>query len=190
MDNPVLDNIYSRKSIRSYKSDPVSDDDVMMLLNAGVHAASGMNAQGLGFVIVSDREALKKYSDRGKILFLDAMRSSGNIVESIERTLSNPRTDIFYGAPVTVFIFASPKTVTPVEDASLAAGNIMLTANSIGLGTCWIGFASGLDRDVTFRAENHVPDDYRLVSTVIVGYPEHRAEPIHKNEPEILNWMR
>ncbi|MDY0293826.1 MAG: nitroreductase family protein [Candidatus Methanomethylophilaceae archaeon] len=188
--NPTLETIYGRKSVRSYSDDPVSDKDLKELVKAGFHAANGVNAQALRFAVVSNREKLREYSDYSKPAFLASLKANGIESEYMEKKLTTPDLNIFCNAPSAVFIFAGPEAATPVEDASLAAGNIMLAARSMGLGTCWIGFAAPLDGNDGFRKENNVPDDCRLLASIIVGHPTKDREPTPRKEPVILNWLR
>ena len=170
--NAVLENIYDRRSVRSYSDKAVSDETIDELIDAGFHAANGMNAQKLRFSVVSDKAKLKEYSIRGKALYLQFMKEAGIQIPELEKNLNNSDYDIFYGAPTVIFIYSSPGILTAAEDASLAAGNIMLAARSMGLGTCWIGLAAGLGNDAGFLKDNKVPDGHNLMATIILGYPK------------------
>jgi nitroreductase len=188
--NSVLDTIYNRKSVRSFNEDSIPDAEIEELIRAGFHAANGMNAQALRFSVVSDRSKLREYLDRAKPLFLKNLREAGMSNDKIERMLGGELC-IFSNAPVVIFIFADMSSAaTPVEDASLAAGNIMLAARSMGLGTCWIGFASPLDADLKFREDNNVPDTCRLLASVTVGHPTADRDPTPRIEPPVLAWLR
>ena len=186
--NAVLENIYERRSVRSYSDKAVSDEIINELIKAGFHAANGMNAQKLRFSVVSDKTKLKEYSTRGKALYLQFMKEAGIQIPELEKNLNNPDYDMFYGAPTVIFIYSSPGILTPAEDASLAAANIMLAARSLGLGTCWIGLAAGLGNDAGFLKDNKVPDGHNLMASIILGYPKNgfpgRSE---RDEPVILS---
>ena len=189
--NAVLDNIYARRSVRSYSDKHVPESDIRELIKAGFHAANGVNAQKLRFSVVSDKTKLKKYSDSGKRLYLEYMQKEGIEHPGIEKNLNDPESNIFYDAPVAIFIYASPGIFTPIEDASLAAGNIMLAARSMGLGTCWIGLATGLGNDCDFVRDNNVPDGHRFLAAIILGYPKNEPPgPSVRDEPTILSWIR
>ena len=189
--NPVLDNIYGRRSVRSYSDQQVKDNDIKELIKAGFHAANGMNMQKLRFSVVADRDKLKEYSDRGKELYLAHMRSMGITNPYLETNLKRDDYNIFHNAPAAIFIYAAPGILTGTEDASLAAANIMLAARSMGLGTCWIGLAAGLGEDEGFLADNKVPKDHKMMASVILGYPKDKDPgPASRDEPQIFNWLR
>jgi nitroreductase len=189
--DPVLDNIYSRRSIRSYSDEPVKDEDIKELIKAGFHAANGMNLQKLRFSVVTNKAKLREYSDTGKEQYLSFMKVSGYENAGLEATLTNKDHNIFYNAPAAIFIYAAPGILTGTEDASLAAGNIMLAAKAKGLGTCWIGLAAGLGNDGEFLKDNNIPKDIKLLAVIILGYPkDNYAAPSKRSEHEILSWIR
>jgi nitroreductase len=189
--NPVLENIYHRRSVRSYSDRPVRDEDIKELIKAGFHAANGVNAQKLRFSVVADKDKLLEYSHRGKVSYLKFMKDAGFRNERLETNLNNKEYNIFYDAPAVIFIYAAPGILTGVEDASLAAGNIMLAARSIGLGTCWIGLAAGLGSDDGFLRDNNIPKDHKLLASIILGYPKDDSlGPSKRPDPEILAWVR
>ena len=85
------------------------------------------------------------------------------------RTLSNPDFHLFYHAPVVIFVFAHPSALTPSEDASLAVENMFLYARSLGIGSCWIGFASSLAHSQDFLKECQVTPEHKLVGSADLG---------------------
>jgi len=189
--DPVLRNIYERRSVRSYSDKMPSDEDVKELIRAGFQAANGLNVQKLRFSVVASKTKLLEYSDKGKNIHLDMMKAAGFENPALEANLRNKDFNIFYDAPAAIFIYGAPGILTAVEDASLAAANIMLAARSMGMGTCWIGFATGLGGDEGFMADNNVPMDHRLVAAIILGYPKTEISgSSERSEPQILGWIR
>ncbi|MGD0817979.1 MAG: nitroreductase family protein [Methanomassiliicoccales archaeon] len=195
--NDVLKNIYARRSVRSYSNKKVPDEAIKDILTAGIYAPSGMNVQALRFVVLENKERIDLYSGVAKELFIAGMiknRSKDEPVpENIQgmiRTLSNPDFHLFYHAPVVVFVFAHPSARTPIEDASTAVENMFLYARSLGIGSCWIGFASALAHSPEFLKECQVPSDHKLVAQFILGYPMGEFPERKRNEPQIVNWIR
>lgn len=196
--NEVLSNIYARRSVRSYSAEAVPEDAVMEVIKAGTYAPSGMNAQGLRFVVVSDRAVMDGYSKKAKEAWQEMAKKAakeGNKtaaerLEAIAKRLSNPSLDLFHGAPLLIFVFTAPNTITPVEDGSLAAENMMLAARSLGLGSCWIGFAAPLANDPQWMAGLGVPADHKLIAPLVFGFPKAEAHEGKKDAPKILKWVR
>lgn len=194
--NEVLKNIYERRSVRAYADKGVPEELIREVIKAGLHAPNGANTQGIRFAVVTDRAKLKVYAEKGRLISLATFQAiqkqqPSDMAASVVKQLSNPNNDIFYSAPVAVFIFTTPYCITPVEDASLAAENMMLAARSLGLGSCWIGFARGLGQDVEFMSDLNIPADHQLVAPIIFGYPMREdMRPSVRDEPKILGWLK
>lgn len=187
--NQTLETIYSRSSVRSYLPDDVPEDDIKEIIKAGFHAANGLNTQALEFVVVQDPERISRYSDLAKDIYNHdcVIRGSSNPI--LDKIAENKDFNIFYGAPVVIFVFASSEAVTPVEDGSLAIGNMMLAARSMDYGTCWIGMAAGLGYYSTFREENNVPEASGYIGCIALGRPK-EVEEHPRGEPKIISWTK
>jgi len=182
--NAILENIYSRSSVRKYKNEQVPDGDIKEILKAGSYAASGMNRQPLRFAVVQDKDLITNLSNEIKGIV------AGGAAPELKAKLLDPNYNIFHNAPTLIFTFASPDALTPVEDGSLAVSNMMLAAHSMNYGTCFIGFAAPLGNSDDFRKLCNVPEDHKYLSCVCLGTPEGIPEKHPKNDVKILNWIR
>lgn len=182
----LMQAIYSRRSIRRYQDQPVSRELVQQLLAATVMAPSASNAQPWSFVIIQDKELLKEYSDRAKVLSLEQLRK-GSDPYGYQKLLSNPDFNIFYNAGTLIIIYGD-QSPTAYADCSLAAQNLMLAAHGLGLGSCWIGFSFGLCNSPGFKEELGIPENLTAVASLIIGYPEAVPEKYNRNEPQVLVW--
>ena len=120
MNNEVLKAMKTRRSIRKYKPEQITDEQLDAILEAGTYAATGMGKQSPIIIAVTNKELRDKLSAmNAKIMGVDS--------------------DPFYGAPTVIVVFAD-KACRPtyVEDGSLVLGNLMNAAHSVGLGSCWI----------------------------------------------------
>ena len=182
----LMNALYTRRSIRKYKSVPVPKELIAKLLEAATLAPSASNSQPWSFVVIQDVELLKSYSDRAKALFLNLISDKLD-PHNYKALLSNPDFNIFYNAGTLVIIYGSNQP-TAYSDCSLAAQNLMLAAHVNGLGTCWIGFSSSLFNDPSFKTELGIPQNLSAVAPIIVGYPEVIPEGFTRNSPEVLVW--
>ena len=117
--NEVLNNIYTRRSIRKFTDQAVPKDLVDEVVKAGAHAPSGKNMQTYRFFIMQKEES---------ILALQ---------EVVAKGMENP-SYTFYGTKALVIVTCNKEDVNGVEDGSCALENMMLAAHSLGLGSCWI----------------------------------------------------
>jgi nitroreductase len=97
--------------------------------------------------------------------------------------LSNPEFHIFYHAPALILISAVGTTPWAVEDCTLAAQNLMLSAYWMGLGSCWIGFAQHWLQTKDGKAMLGLPDHYVPVAPIIVGYTKAMPEKVPRRTP-------
>lgn len=119
--NTVIEQMMSRRSVRKYKADPVPQELLDQVIQAGTYAASGKGHQAGLIVAVTNRELRDKLSEMN--------RQIGGWEKGF---------DPFYGAPVVLAVLAEKAWPTHVYDGSLVMGNLMLAAHSLGLGSCWI----------------------------------------------------
>lgn len=190
-ENDVLRAIFERRSVRDYKDEPVSDDLIRKLIRAGVQAPSAANKQPWRFVVVKDKQMMKRLSDKAKELWVDESRKSSNPdLIRMAQMVSRPDFNIFFDAPLLIMIFSHPDAFSPHYDCSLAAGNMMLAAGSLGLGSCWIGLAAPVERVATMMRELGVPEGHRLIAPLIFGYPaKERQKGPERNMDVILKWI-
>ncbi|MBQ7422672.1 MAG: nitroreductase family protein [Prevotella sp.] len=119
MENEVLKAIRERRSIRRYKAEQITDNELKTVLEAGTWAATGHGTQDPWIVAVQKEDVL---------IQLRAMNAK-------EMGITG---DPYYGAPTIVLVFASAGNYNKERDGSLVLGNMMLAAHSIGLASCWI----------------------------------------------------
>lgn len=182
----VMEAIYKRRAVRSFKKTPVSEDILMKLLNAAVQAPSAMNQQPWAFVIIKDRELLKEYSNRAKRFLLGSLEA-GSPLHEYRESLADREFNIFYDAGTLVVICAKGGDPAAAEDSCLAAENFMLAALDFGLATCPVGLARSWLNATEVKRELNIPAAYTAVMPIIVGYPTSaETPPVSRMAPEIV----
>lgn len=156
MNQTVLD-IKSRRSVKSFKPEQIKDEELMAVLEAGMNAPSARNRQTPIFIAVQNKEWIKK------------LREINAEIAGV------PGTDPFHGAPTVILVLAKNEGTCPVEDASLALGNMLNAAYSMGLGSRWINRIKEtfeLDFGKQLLKECGYEEDYIGVGSCILGYPK------------------
>lgn len=179
--------INNRRSIRSYTDVKVSKKMIDELFQAAVQAPSAMNAQPWAYAVIQDEILLKEYSTKAKQYLLASMDKTP-IFNKYKSWFENPDFNIFYNARSLVIILAKAEGFHTAMDCCLAAQNLMLTAHSLGLGTCWIGFARNFLNLPEIQNELGIPSGYEVVAPIIVGYPQVNPPAVPKKAPEVLFW--
>ena len=188
-DDPMelMEAIYNRRSVRFYTEETVDKDTIDKLIKAGIQAPSAMNVQPWAFGVIQDKALMQKISDDTKAYLLASI-SAKPYLECYRQLFSNPEFNIFYHAPVLLTVFAKPEGPNASCDCALAAQNIMLAAHSLGLGSCWIGFAQMSLNTPELKEQLGIPKEYTIVAPLIIGHPSKASAAIIKKEPEILFW--
>ena len=157
MTNEVLQCIETRRSVRRYRPEQIREDKLEAILRAGTCAASGMGRQPVKLIVLQKPEDVAE---------LEGMNAA---------VLGTPGARPFYGAPTVVIVLADANVPTAVEDGSLALGDLMLAAHSVGVGSCWIHrareeFASTQGRALLKKWG--VAGDWLGVGHCILGYAD------------------
>jgi len=157
IDNATLRAIRARRSVRNFAPAPVGDEQLEAILEAGRWAPSARNSQPWDFVIVRDEQARRAIGD---ILRRTTFAWSG-----------------FASAPVMIVV-AVDQSRDPghfVEDGAVAAQNLCLAAQSLGLASSWAGVyerrAGRRSVESALKAMLSLPRDHRVIAVVPIGAP-------------------
>ncbi len=96
---------------------------------------------------------------------------------------------MFYNAPVLVIILGNKNAPTVYYDCAMAAQNMMLAAQSKGIGSCWIGGVQLALMDESLLKELGAPEGYKAVAPLIFEYPKGKTGMPARAEPEVV-WLR
>ena len=157
MENAVLHSLITRRSVRRYKPDPVPQELLDQVMEAGLYAASGMGRQGSVILQVTDKAL------RDRLMRLNAA------------VMGREDTDPFYGAPALLIVLSDRQYSTYLYDGSLVMGNMMNAAHALGLGSCWIHRAREEFDSPEGKELLHtlgIKGDYEGIGNLIVGYPD------------------
>jgi len=183
----VFEAILGRRSVRNYKAQKVDRTSIRILLEAAVLAPTAIHQEPWSFVIVQDRQLMRKLSDQAKPLFL-AAASHSNSKHSGHKfdIFDSPDFNIFYDADTLILICGKTAAPSSTADCWLAAENLMLAACAMGLGSCVIGSALPAFSIPEVRAQLHIPDEFSVVAPIILGCPSGETAPTLRKAPVIL----
>ncbi|GAB4330047.1 MAG: nitroreductase [Candidatus Abyssubacteria bacterium] len=180
--------LYSRRSIRIYKDEPISKETIDELLKDATQAATASNLQPWEFVVITNKAFMKEISDSCKRKMLKSVETNPESpYKRYEATVRNASLNIFYNAPCLIYVVAPRSAPLGIFDCTLAAANIMLSARARGLGTCWIGLGASPEPDM--RERMGIPKDYRVVAPIIVGVPDHEPAAPPRKPPVVRTFI-
>lgn len=188
----IIEIIKTRRCVREYKEDDVSDDDIKFLIDCARYAPSGFNMQPWSFLVIRNKETMKKLSESGKksmIPILEPIKNTSGKASDFLVFLKTKGTSMFYNAPVLIIILGNKNAATVDFDCSMAAQNMMLAAHSKGIGSCWIGGLLPALMDEKLLKELGAPAGYKAVAPLIFGYPKGKTVLPERIEPEV-KWIK
>lgn len=182
--NEVIKTIKKRRSIRKYKSDKkVPKDTINLLLECAVLAPSAMHRCPWHFIVIEDRKKIQELSKKVK----EQMKILGYGMKFLE-LISSKKDLIFYNAPLIIIITCDKKIKWRKEDSALAMENMFLAATSLGLGSCWIGYAHRLNSNEDVLKEIGVPESHEITGVGIFGYPADEEKKTPERKAKVVKW--
>lgn len=147
-----MEAIFNRRSIRKYKNKPVEKEKIEKLLRAAMQAPSAVNQQPWEFIVLQDKNNLKKLSEM------------------------SPYSKLVENAPLTFILLANEDRMKVPEiwqqDMGAAAENILLEAVELELGAVWLGIAPIEDRMNYIKKMFDLEENIKSYCAIAVGYPE------------------
>ena len=157
----LIDLILSRRSIRNYKNKDIPEEVLQQILEAGRQAPSAANRQPIRFIVITDHDMLKNLCESLITLFVKY-------------------------APVAIVGCADIKSLLTgkwaVVDTVIAMQNIVIAAWTYGIGSCWIGACN----EEKIKKLLGIPDKWKFVALLTLGYPAEQPKPRRKKQFEKL----
>ena len=162
--NPVLDAIYSRRSIREFTDKKIPSELIREIIRAGMWAPSGLNNQPWRFAIVTSKELKRR---------LEPLTKYSRIIKGAQ-------------ALVPVFIDKNAMYHETKDHQAIGAclENMLLAAHSLGLGAVWLGEIIKSDKEI--RKLLGLGDDLELMAVIALGYPAKRDQKSRRRPMEEL----
>ncbi len=167
-----IEAIENRRSMRRFKEKKVSKSDIKILLHSAQMAPSAGNLQAREFIVVSSEEGRKNLARAA--LRQEFMREAPI---TIIVCANLKRSETRYGARSALYA---------IQDATASVMNILLAADSLGLGTCWVGAFD--EREVSSLLG--LPEHVRPIALVLVGYPDEAPMAPPRLDEKIEHWEK
>jgi nitroreductase len=163
--NAVIENIMARRSVRKYTDQPVERKLLQLIAECGVNAPSGMNKQPWEVRIVDSPDFINGLTELFKA-------ANPKMAEGPDFK------NMFRNAPAVIFVAAPGESGQ--LDCGLMGENMMLAAQSLGLGTCCLGgpirFLTSSEEAAPYLQRLDLPEGFNLLYAIAVGYPDEQPE--------------
>lgn len=186
----VMEAILHRRTIRRFEDRQIEEEALQQILEAGLYAPSAGGGQGVIFAVSQDREVNERLGKIKRANSNPRMAAGTNFVSKEQPSIADDPNlkDAFYGAPTVITFFAPKKFLFSVDNCAVAAENMMLMADALDVGSCYIGegwtaFADPYGQEILKKWE--IRTDYYAVMQLLLGYPkEGDAHPAGKKRKE------
>ncbi len=189
--NETMQTILHRRAIRRFDARQIDEELLQQILQAGLYAPSAGGKQGVIFAVCQDKEVNERLGKIKRANSNPHMATAKNYVSKEQPSIADdPKlVNAFYDAPTVITMFAPKNFLFSVDDCAVAAENMMLAADSLGIGSCYIGqgwtaFADSYGQEILRKWE--IRTDYYAVMQLLLGYPKaddkHPAAKARKND--------
>ncbi len=160
VDLDIFEAIETRRSIRHYRPEPVSNDSIERILSAAMMAPSAGNQQPWQFIVIRKRELLDAIPD------------------------FHPHAEMVLQVSVAILVCGDLRLENHkgywVQDCSAATQNLLLAAHGLGLGAVWTGIYPRQDRVKGFRNLLNLPQEVMPLALVPIGYPDRKGSGVER----------
>lgn len=170
--NSKLDCIFSRRSVRKYLDREVPDEMIHDLLEAAMAAPSAVARDPWHFIVLKKRESLNRLADiltHGQML----RQATAAFVVCGDITRAHDQLESYM-----------------LQDLSAAVENVLIAANTLGLGTCWLGVHPRQERMDGIRKMFALPDTIIPMCGIAIGWPDDQPPPRTRFSPDKVHWEK
>ena len=171
----IFETIMHRRSIRRFEPKQIEETALQQILQAGLYAPCAGGRQGVIFAVCQDKEVNERLGKIKRANSNPRMATATSFVSREQPSIADdPKlTNAFYDAPTVITLFAPKNFLFSVDDSAVAAENMMLAADALGIGSCYIGqgwpaFADPYGQEI-LRQWN-IPADHYAVMQLLLGY--------------------
>lgn len=180
MTNQTINDILNRRSTRAFTETKIDEEIMNLIINAGLHAPSAHNQQSWHFTVIYNKDLIDEINVDTKLVL-------GSIDDRRLKRISRIEDfHIFYNSPVAVIVSGEDSALMPLEDCSAATENMLIAAESLGIGSCWVGFARYLfmgEKEEYYKEKLSIPKGYSPYFGIAFGYKKPRElKPLKRRE--------
>lgn len=170
----VLENILTRRSIRSFNPEQIKDDELNLILKAGTYAPSAMNKQSWQFTVIQNKSKIEA------------------LAKVIREALGRDESYDFYAPPTLILLSNEKENPNGLADCSCALENMFLMANSLNIGSCWINQLRAICDEAATReilTSFDIPENHIVWGMAAIGYPNSTPKP-HSIKGGIIKFVK
>lgn len=182
--NEVINNIKSRRSIREYLQEQIKDEELDLILESAIYAPTGGNDQPWHFTVVQNRKLID-------LMNVESKKKMANMpVEWIAKMGKAEHLNIFYNAPTVIVVSGKEDATSPLPDCCAAIQNMLLAAECMDIGSCWIGLARFFFENAENVEKLDIPKGYKPFYAVSLGYKAPNNNKAPERNRNVVNYIK
>lgn len=181
----VLEVIKSRRSVRRYKPDQISQENLDKIVEAGIYAPTAHNQQPWHFTVIQSPELLERINTYVR----EEMLKSKD--EWVVKMASRPNFKVTYDAPTLIVVSGNRDGMAWRADCAAAIQNMLIAAESMEIGSVWLGLMRYFFANLEEMAKLDIPEGYEPYYGVSFGYKDYDVDlPAPKRNFNVVNYIK
>jgi nitroreductase len=185
--NETIKSIMNRRSTRAYRQEQIKGDELDAIIEAGIYAPSASNGQPWHFSVIQKKDLLDRLNDD----FIAFAKQSD--IEYLRKFGNTENFHVFYHAPTAIIISGDENSRMAVTDTAATAQNILIAAESLNIGSCWIGLINlvfGSKKGPEYYEEIGIPDGFKFLNAIALGYKKDKPADAPARKENIINYIK
>lgn len=182
--NQTIETLKNRRSVRQYLPKQIEKNELDEIMEAAIYAPTGHNDQPWHFTIIQNKKLIDEINEGAKA----EMRKTG--IDWISNLGAMEGFNIFHRAPTVVIVSGKKDATTPLVDCSAAVQNMLIAAESMNIGSCWIGFAKFFFTTKKNLEEYKIPEDHEVHFGVALGYKANDNVKAPERNKEVFTYLK
>ena len=182
--NEVLETIKSRRSIRKYLPEQINNEELDIILESAIYAPTGHNDQPWHFTVIQNKELIDEMSAVSKKLMEESS------VDWMVKMGKSEHLHLFYNAPTVIVVSGKKGTVSPFADCCAAIQNMLIAAESLDIGSCWIGLVKFFFENPENVKKLNLPENYEPYYAVCLGYKGSSNNVAPERNKNVVNYIK
>ena len=195
--NKIVENMLNRRSVRSFTDEKVDEEILKEIVKCGLYAPSSKNKQSWHFTVIQNQEILETFNKDTK----DAIKkyATGKVTDEakLKKLMSRANSDeydTFYKAPVAIVVSIDKSNKSSVKDCAIASQNLMLAAESFGLGSCWMSFMKhlfNLDeiKGAKYYKKFEIPENHVPAYAIVIGHKSSKDIKVMDRREDTVTYL-
>jgi nitroreductase len=179
--------IKSRRSIRAFSDEQIKQEELDSIVEAGLYAPSAAGKQARFFTVVQNQSILDEISAEAKKIY---RLMPDTFLQNLG---SNEQYHTFFHAPAVIIVSGELNSIAPNSDCAVAAQNIMLAAEALRIGSCWVSAVAVLTQTgegARIIKKLGLPEGYVPFNSIVMGYKKAERLNAPPRREGVVHYLR